>query len=60
MDSKDQHPNVAQDDHDGRDDEAQDKVVVHGQPAVVAGAVAAHLDGVKAHVFHVMVLVDVN
>ena len=60
MDCKDQHPNVAEDDHNCRDDEAQDEVVVHSQPAIVAGAVAAHLDGVKAHVFHVMVLVDVK
>ena len=60
MNCKDQHPNVAEDDHNCRDDEAEDEVVINRQPTVATGPIAAHLDWVKAHVFNIIVLIHMN
>ena len=60
VDCEDEHGDVAEDDHDRGDDEAQHEVVVHVQPAVAARAVAAELQGVEAHVLDVVVAVDLD
>ena len=58
VNSQEEHGDVANDDENGGDDEAEYKVVMDRQPAVVPGAVAAEGDGVETHVCGVVLSVD--
>lgn len=57
---EDKHGNVADDDHNCGDDEAEDEVIIHSQPAIVTCSVTAKLQRIKTHVTRVIVLVDLD